>query len=955
MALAPERTGLGLHRVFTTDGVHPYDQIEWERRDARLVDWRTGATVFEQLGVEVPAAWSINATNILAQKYFRGRPDSPERESSLKEVVDRIVGTIADWGWRDGYFVDPAEAAIFRDELTFAMITQRVAFNSPVWFNIGVPGVPQQSSACFILAVDDTMDAILNWYVEEGKIFQRGSGAGVNLSRLRASVESLSGGGTASGPVSFMRGADASAGTIKSGGTTRRAAKMVILDADHPDIEDFVWCKAKEERKARALRDAGFDVDLDGKDSHSLQYQNANNSVRLSDDFMQAVVDDQPWPLTARHDGAVVKTLPARALFRQIAEAAWDCADPGLQFDTTINRWHTVPNSGRITASNPCSEYLSLDNSACNLASINLLPYLHDEGVGTEGFDVEAFVQTVDVTFTAQEILVGNSDYPTDKIGDTTRAYRQIGLGFANLGALLMALGLPYDSDGGRAVASSITALMTGRAYRMSALLASRMGPFAGFHDNREPMLRVLDMHRDALSGIDTTLVSNELLGAARTAWDDACELGAQLGVRNSQAVVIAPTGTISFVLDCDTTGIEPDLALVKNKKLVGGGTMAIVNRTVPRALRRLGYDEQQVAAIVAYVDEHKSVLGAPDLAAEHVAVFACSMGDNAIHYKGHIHMLAAVQPWVSGSISKTCNLPEDVTVDEVEALHLEAWQLGLKCVAIYRDNCKVGQPMSAGKKGDQANGAPALVLETETLAPSSVVMPAAVASGAPTIEYRFVHEPVRQRLPRSRRSRTFEFRVADCKGFVTVGEYDDGRPGEIFVRVSKQGSTLAGIMDAFAISLSHGLQYGVPIKAFVEAFVGMRFEPAGMTDDPEIRIATSLIDYLFRRLGVEYLTVSERAELNIFTTDERRQPTLPGVEEAVTETRQGSDLVPDPPSRSHTTASAAARTATPVVTAPAVDRRASDAPLCMSCGVQMQRAGSCYVCHDCGSTSGCS
>ncbi|HEX7095778.1 MAG TPA: vitamin B12-dependent ribonucleotide reductase [Acidimicrobiales bacterium] len=953
MALVPHQVAIGIRRRFTAEGVDPYDLVEWERRDARIVDWRTGDVVFEQLGVEVPSSWSVNATNILAQKYFRGQLGSPQREWSLKQVVNRIVDTIADWGERDGYFVDAAEAQAFRDELKYLMITQRVAFNSPVWFNIGVPGARAQSSACFILSVDDTMESILNWYVEEGLIFKGGSGAGVNLSKIRASCEPLAGGGTASGPVSFMRGADASAGTIKSGGTTRRAAKMVILDADHPDIEEFIWCKAIEERKARVLRDAGFDMDLDGRDGFSIQYQNANNSVRITDEFMQAVLDDDMWDLRARVGGHVVRRVRARDLFRQIAEAAWECADPGLQFDTTINKWHTVPNSGRITASNPCSEYLSLDNSACNLASLNLLRFLRDDADGVDGFDIDAFKAAIEVTFTAQEILVGNSEYPTEKIAETTRAFRQIGLGYTNLGALLMALGLPYDSDEGRAVAATITALMTGHAYYTSARLASRLGPFAGYHENREPMLRVLDMHRDAASKIDEELVSSELLGAAQCAWDDACELAREVGVRNSQATVLAPTGTISFVLDSDTTGIEPDLGLVKTKKLVGGGSMSIVNQTVPRALRRLGYTPEQIDEIVAYIGEHHSIVGAPHVAAEHLPVFACSIGDNTIHYRGHLGMLAAVQPFISGSISKTVNVPEETTVEEIEALHLEAWQSGIKCVAIYRDNCKVGQPLSVAKKTSAAETMRATT--TQRLIPDEVHPAAQVVE---RIIERVVHEPVRRKLPRHRTSRTFEFRVADCKGFVTVGEYEDGRPGEIFVRVSKQGSTLAGIMDAFAIAISHGLQYGVPLRAFVEAFVGMRFEPAGMTDDPDIRIASSLLDYLFRRLAVEYLSPHERAELNILTTGERIQPTLPGVEEAVTQTSPGIDITPDPPSSRRERREPSA--------APEIDLRtqeheivrdmaAADAPLCMTCGIHMQRAGSCYVCPDCGTTSGCS
>ena len=924
MSVAPERGVLGIHRHFTTPGIDPYDEIDWEVRTSRLVDHRDGSVAFQQDGVEVPSDWSVNATNLLAQKYFRGPLDGPDRESSLRQVADRVAGTIADWGRRDGYFTDDDEAEAFAAELRYLIVTQRAAFNSPVWFNIGVPGVPQQASACFILSVEDQMSSILNWYVEEGTIFKGGSGAGVNLSAIRSSREALKGGGQASGPVSFMRGADASAGTIKSGGKTRRAAKMVILDIDHPDVQEFIWCKAREERKVRVLADAGFEVGFDGADSHSIMYQNANNSVRVTDGFMEAVGADADWNLTAVTDGSVIETVRARSLFRQMSEAAWECADPGLQFDTAINRWHTASNTGRISASNPCSEYVHLDDSACNLASINLLKFLgasDDDTDAIGGFDIDGFCHAIEVVFTAQEILVGNADYPTETIGETTRAFRQLGLGYANLGALLMALGLPYDSDDGRAVAAAITSVMTGHAYRTSARLADRMGPFDGFEHNRQPMLGVLEMHRDASELLDAE-VAPALVAAGRTAWFEACALAQRVGVRNSQATVLAPTGTIGLLMDCDTTGIEPDLSLVKHKRLVGGGTMSIVNRTVPRALRRLGYDEASAAAIEAWVDENQTMVGCPELRSEHLAVFATSMGDNPIHHMGHIRMMGAVQPFLSGAISKTCNMPETVSVDDVEELYLESWRLGLKAVAIYRDNCKVAQPLSAGS----GSGAK----------PAEVVADFAAA----------LSEPVRRKLPRSRRSLTLEFRVADCKGFVTVGEYEDGRPGEVFLRVAKQGSTLAGIMDAFAISLSHGLQYGVPLRAFVGAFTGMRFEPAGMTDDPDLRIATSIIDYLFRRLAVEYLSFEERAELNILTTSERTQPTLPGVEESATETRQGSDVPSDPP-----TVPSPAQFAAQL----ALGSGGADAPLCMHCGVAMQRAGSCYVCTDCGATSGCS
>ena len=925
MTLATEHNGLlAGAEVALHASDDPATGIAWERRDARLVDHRDDSVAFEQLGVEVPASWSQNATNILAQKYFRGQLGSPEREWSLRQVVERIVGAITRWGDDDSYFADASEASLFSAELSHLLYTQRAAFNSPVWFNIGVSGVPQQASACFILSVDDTMESILEWYAEEGRIFKGGSGAGVNLSRLRASTEALSGGGTASGPVSFMRGADASAGTIKSGGKTRRAAKMVVLDADHPDVEEFIWCKAREERKSRVLSAAGFEMGVDGADSDSVQYQNANNSVRVTDEFMQAVVDGADWDLLARTDGSVLERVPAGSILRQMAEAAWECADPGVQFATTINRWHTAAATGPITASNPCSEYVHLDNSACNLASINLLRFLDDDGT----FDVVGFRRAVQVVFAAQEILVGHADYPTDAIAETTRAFRQIGLGYANLGALLMALGLAYDSDEGRAMAAAVTALMTGEAYLTSTRLAERMGPFAGFHDNREPMLRVLEQHRNATASIDEDLVPADLLEAAQLAWDEACERADRHGVRNSQATVLAPTGTIGLLMDCDTTGIEPDLGLVKSKRLVGGGTMEIVNATVPRALATLGYDAARTERITAHIAEHHTVAGAP-IDPEHRDVFACSLGDNAIVASGHIEMMAAVQPFLSGAISKTVNMPAESTVEDVEALFTDAWRLGLKSVAIYRDSSKVGQPLTVGSAADAA----------------------AVPEAPP--------EPVRRRLPKSRRSRTFEFRVADCKGFVTVGEYPDGRPGEIFVKVSKQGSTLAGIMDAFAISLSHGLQYGVPLAAFVETFVGVRFEPAGITDDDDIRIATSLMDYLFRKLAVMYLTPAERAGLGVFTTGERTQPTLPGVEEQATSTEQGHDLAPDPPSVpspqqlvAQLDFSAAAAPAEPVASA---SSGPLDAPFCMTCGVCMRRAGSCYVCADCGATSGCS
>ena len=948
MSLAPDRLSIGIGRFFTTPGVHPYDEVTWEKRDSRITNWRDGSVAFEQLGVEFPTDWSINATNIVTQKYFRGTPGTPEREHSMRQVIDRVADTITTWGVEGGYFVDTEEAEAFRAELKYILVTQRAAFNSPVWFNIGVKGVPQQASACFILSVEDRMSAILNWYREEGVIFKGGSGSGINLSKIRSSHEALEGGGTASGPVSFMRGADASAGTIKSGGKTRRAAKMVILNAEHPDVEEFIWCKVKEERKARVLRDAGFDMDLDGADSFSIQYQNANNSVRVTDEFMKAVEADANWDLKAVTDGSTVRTIRARDLWRQIAQAAWECADPGLQFDTTINKWHTAHATGRINGSNPCSEYMHIDNSACNLSSLNLLKFLDEN----DRFDVEAYRHTLEVMFTAQEILVGRADYPTEPIGENSRKFRQLGIGYANLGALLMALGYAYDSDEGRAWAAAISSLMTGHAYATSARTASRMGPFAGFAENEKYMLNVLRMHRDEHAKIEnSTVVQADLLEAGRESWDAAVRDGEEYGVRNAQASVLAPTGTIGLMMDCDTTGVEPDLGLVKFKKLVGGGSMSIVNQTIPRALRRLGYNPQQVDDIIAYIDENKSILGAPHLEANHVPVFACSMGDNTIHYEGHVRMMGAIQPFISGAISKTVNMPEDASVEDIEELHMLSWKLGIKAVAIYRDNCKVGQPLSTVKKDDD-----------KADASSAAPVAAAATQVVERVVEKIITQPVRQKLPRSRRGRTFEFRVADCKGFANIGEYEDGRPGELFLTVSKQGSTLAGIMDAFAKSISYGLQYGVPLRAFVEAFTNMRFEPAGMTDDQDIRMASSIMDYLFRRLALEYMTYDERAELGIFTRDERIQPTLPGVEESAVETTNGTEIATDPRSVESvdefiTKVEMGIAPTAPISdhSGPIARKAPSDAPMCMLCGVQMQRAGSCHACPSCGSTSGCS
>jgi ribonucleoside-diphosphate reductase alpha chain len=909
------REGLTFSRYFTTEGTHPFDDVEWEIRDAVIPNYKEGGNAFEQRDVEFPVTWSQNATNIVAQKYFRGTLGTPQRESSVRQLAGRVVDTITRWGQKNGYFATEHDAQVFAEELTHLIVTQKAAFNSPVWFNVGVPDTPQQCSACFILAVDDHMSSILNWYVEEGTIFKGGSGSGINLSKIRSSKETLAGGGTASGPVSFMRGADASAGTIKSGGKTRRAAKMVILNVDHPDVEDFIWCKASEEQKARALRDAGFDMDLDGKDSASIQYQNANNSVRVTDEFMRAFEQDQDWKLKAVTSGEAVATVRARDLMRQIADAAWQCADPGMQYDTTINEWHTCPATGRINGSNPCSEYMHLDNSACNLASLNLMTFLLDDG----SFDVASFKHAVEIVFTAQEIVVGESDYPTEKIAENARAFRQLGLGYANLGALLMARGLPYDSDGGRAWAGAITAIMTGQAYRTSARIAEVMGPFDGYAPNADAMIRVIRKHRAAADEIDAELVPEAMLSAAKQSWDEAVSLGELHGFRNAQASVLAPTGTIGLMMDCDTTGIEPELALVKTKKLVGGGTMQFVNQTVPRALDKLGYDAGQIDDIVAFIAEHNSVLDAPHLAQEHYPVFDTAMGAQPIHYMGHVRMMAAAQPFISGAISKTVNMPEEATVEEVEQLFIESWKLGLKAVAIYRDNCKVAQPLSADKKKTAAEPQPSELAH-----------------------------PVRKRLPMSRPSRTTSFQVGDAEGYITAGSYPDDGLGEVFLKTSKQGSTLSGVVDAFSIAVSIGLQYGVPLETYVSKFINMKFEPSGMTNDPDIRFASSLLDYVFRRLALDHLSEETREGLGIRSIAERSSSVaaeLAAKEEPV-------ELEPPP---------AEAQAAPPAESAQLIEvgqrpsAKALDAPLCYSCGSKMQPAGSCYVCSSCGSTSGCS
>ncbi|HEX6257464.1 MAG TPA: vitamin B12-dependent ribonucleotide reductase [Euzebyales bacterium] len=913
---AEVRPGLRVEPHFTTPGVHPYDDLDWETRDAVITDYRTGEVAFEQRDVEFPATWSMNATTIVAQKYFRGTLGTPERERSVKHMIDRVADTITGWGRSDGYFADDGSADVFSRELKHLLVHQKAAFNSPVWFNVGVESEPQ-CSACFILSVEDEMSSILNWYVEEGTIFKGGSGSGVNLSRIRSSKEQLRGGGQASGPVSFMRGADASAGTIKSGGKTRRAAKMVILDVDHPDVEEFVWCKQREELKARALREAGFDMDLDGRDAASVQYQNANNSVRVTDAFMRDVERDGQWGLKAVTTGETIKSLPAAELMRQIARAAWECADPGIQYDTTINDWHTTPEAGRINGSNPCSEYMHLDNSACNLASLNLRKF-EEGGV----FDIESFRRAVEIVFTAQEILVSNSSYPTVAIGANARAYRQLGLGYANLGGLLMSQGIPYDSDEGRAWAGAITALMTGQAYRTSVELAKVQGPFDGYAADRDGMLRVLAKHRDALSVIDRDLAPTSVLDAARSAWSETVDEAHDHGVRNAQATVLAPTGTIGLMMDCDTTGIEPDLGLVKMKKLVGGGSMKIVNQTVPVALAHLGYQPEQVEAIVAYIDDHATVDGAPAFRPEHLEVFDCAMGERSIAPMGHVRMMAAVQPWISGAISKTVNMPESATVEDVEHIYMEGWRLGLKALAIYRDNCKVAQPLSVSKKSSTAEK------------PSTTTDEVAAQAGI-----------VRRRLPRQRPAQTLSFTVGDAEGYMTAGEYPGDGLGEIFVNLGKQGSTLSGVMDAFAISVSIGLQYGVPLEAFVSKFINMRFEPAGMTDDSEVKFASSIVDYMFRRLAIEYLPPETRHQLNIYTMQERMAQLDAG----------GGHAAPVPTDDTSPRADAEGQTVLPVTPEHPIDDNYSNAPMCYQCGVSMVRAGSCHCCPQCGTTSGCS
>ena len=924
--------GLTIERVFSTPGVHPYDTVTWERRDVVQTNWKTGEVVFEQRGVEYPDFWSVNASTIVTTKYFRGAVGHDNREWSLKQVIDRVVLTYVKAGKEYGYFATTQDAEVFEHELTHMLLHQIFSFNSPVWFNVGT-AAPQQVSACFILSVDDTMDSILNWYREEGMIFKGGSGAGLNLSRIRSSKELLKSGGTASGPVSFMRGADSSAGTIKSGGATRRAAKMVVLDVDHPDVEEFIETKVREEDKIRALRDAGFDMDLGGKDIISVQYQNANNSVRVNDEFMRAYENSAMFGLRARSTGEIIEEVDARSLFRKMAEAAWACADPGIQYDTTINDWHTNPETGRINASNPCSEYMSLDNSSCNLASLNLMKFLKSDG----SFDAKNFVKAVEIIITAMDISICFADFPTEAIGETTRAYRQLGIGYANLGALLMASGLAYDSEGGRALAGAITSLMTGTSYRRSAELAGIVGPYEGYARNAAPHTRVMKKHQAAsVSAKAVSTLDRDVWTEANKQWDSCLAIGEKNGWRNAQASVLAPTGTIGLMMDCDTTGIEPDFSLVKFKKLVGGGSLQIVNQTVPLALRRLGYTEETIEAIVEYITANGNVVDAPGLKPEHYDVFDCALGARSIAPMGHVRMMAACQPFLSGAISKTVNLPEDATVEDVEEVYYEGWKMGLKALAVYRDNCKVGQPLSDAKAAKKED---------------------AVEASAP-------NPATRKRLPKSRPSRTTSFSVGGAEGYMTAGTYEDGQLGEIFLKLGKQGSTLAGVMDAFSIAVSIGLQYGVPLETYVSKFTNSRFEPAGMTDDPDIRMAQSMMDYIFRRLALDYLPYEERAAYGIYTSAERAQALETGEYAQVQEVAPVVEVKPEV--KAETKVEAKKPVEVKIEAAPTqvgsstelLEKIAgikSDAPLCVTCGVKMRASGACYVCEGCGSTSGCS
>jgi len=950
--------GLRISRRFTTPGVHPFDTVEWEQRDARI--GQGDKVAFEQLDVEFPVTWSQNATNIVAQKYFRGQLDSPARERSVRQMIGRVAGTIRSWGRDRGYFASDGDADTFEAELTHVLLFQMAAFNSPVWFNVGFEETPQ-CSACFILSVEDTMESILDWNTKEGMIFRGGSGSGINLSRIRGSMEPLAKGGTASGPVSFMRGADAWAGTIKSGGKTRRAAKMVVLDVDHPDIRDFIWCKAREEEKAGALRDAGFDMSIDGEGFHSIQYQNANNSVRVTDEFLRAVEEDRDWHLISRTTGQPVgDPVSARELMREIADAAWRCADPGVQYDTTINQWHTCPRSGRINASNPCSEYMHVDDSACNLASLNLMKFRRADG----SFDVAAFEHAVDVVFLAQEIVVGASSYPTEGIAANANAFRQLGMGYANLGALLMANGLAYDSDAGRSTAAAITALMTGRSYLGSAQIAAAMGPYDRYAENREPHNAVMRMHRDATEVLpDVACEDDALLAAARRVWDEAVEAGERHGYRNAQATVLAPTGTISFLMDCDTTGVEPDFSLVKFKDLVGGGQMTIVNRTVPLALQTLGYTDEQVEQIEAHLNEHGTILGAPGLADEHLSVFDVAVGERAISHTGHIRMMGAVQPFISGAISKTVNMPGSATVEDIAEAYTLAWQCGVKALAIYRDGSKTAQALRTERKQDVTVEAVSdEAIEAQQAQATEAAVRAAVAEALADAA------PRRKRMPRERQSITHKFSIGGHEGYITAGMYDDGTIGEIFLTdIGKEGSTLRGMMNSFATAISIALQYGVPLQTLVQKYSYMRFEPEGITQNPEIPFAKSMPDYIMRWLASRFLDTDVQEELGIMTPEVRARMTAQDAASSLlgdTAGPSGGDHAQGEGTHGNGNGGPTGQAPTPQApiaamtdTPPVLPARLAGldlGPACGQCGGMMQRTGSCYTCGSCGFNTGC-
>jgi ribonucleoside-diphosphate reductase alpha chain len=917
-------SGLEFPRYFTTAGVDPFDEVEWELRDAVIGNER-GKVVFEQRGVEMPKPWSQQATNIVVSKYFRGHIGSPERERSVKQLIGRVVDTITAWARKQDYFATPDALQAFSDDLKHLLVHQKAAFNSPVWFNCGFEKAPQ-CSACFINSVDDTMDSILGLAKTEGMLFKYGSGTGSNLSAIRSSKELLAGGGTASGPVSFMKGFDAFAGVIKSGGKTRRAAKMVILNAEHPDIVEFINCKVDEEKKAWALIDSGYDGSFNGVAYSSVFFQNSNNSVRVTDEFMRAVLDDGIWQTRAVTTGEVVDTYKARDLMRLIAEGTWVCGDPGMQFDTTVNEWHTSPNTARINASNPCSEYMFLDDSACNLASINLMKFVREDGE----FDVEGFKAACRTMITAQEILVDNSSYPTKAIEKNSHAYRPLGLGYANLGALLMSRGLPYDSDTGRDYAGAITAIMTGEAYAQSARVArDHGGPFAGYAANREPFLRVMRKHREAIKGINPRNVPADMYNGAKQSWNEAIELGEDFGYRNAQATVLAPTGTIGFMMDCDTTGVEPDIALVKYKKLVGGGMMKIVNQTVPMALRKLGYTQAQIADIVQYIDEQETIEGAPHLLERDLPVFDCAFkaanGERSIHYMGHIKMMGATQPFISGAISKTVNVPKDATVEEIEQAYLESWRLGAKAISIYRDGSKRTQPLNTSKD------ATAAVAATANVPKEAIDAAVAAAMAART--------PVRRKLPDERQAITHKFDIAGHEGYITVGLFEDGMPGEIFLVMAKEGSTISGFADAFAQAISYALQYGVPLSSLVDKFSHVRFEPSGMTRNPDVRFAKSIVDYIFRWMASKFLSPEAQFAVGVNNRDEV-VATSATVTETITKSVSVETAVSVPAPKSKASFAAI--------------QNQEDAPPCSTCGSIMVRSGACYKCTNCGTTSGC-